>query len=184
MRNEKSAASNYLNKFSSLVRIILLSSRSELVPFIKDLEAIKLYVELEQLRFNNKFSYKTDIDSELLNGEYNVPSLLIQPYIENAILHGLSQSEAENLELSLSAVLEDDYIIYTVPDNGIGRVQSGIYKKANSSYYKSLGLEVTEERIDIFNLQYNAESKVEITDLYNEKNEASGTMVRLKIKAV
>jgi hypothetical protein len=184
MRNEKSAASNYLNKFSSLVRIILLSSRSELVPFIKDLEAIQLYVELEQLRFNNKFSYKTNIDSELLNGEYNVPSLLIQPYIENAILHGLSQSEAENLELSLSAVLEGEYIVYTIQDNGIGRLQSDIYKKANSSYYKSLGLEVTKERIDLFNHQYDAESKVEITDLYNEKNEASGTMVKLKIKAV
>lgn len=183
MRNEKRTAIEYLNKFSSLIRIILYSSRTELVPFLKDFEGIVLYVELEQLRFNNKFSFKTNIDPELLNGDYRVPALLIQPYVENAIIHGLSQSESSSLELQLSATLENEYIIYTIADNGIGREQSQKYKKHNKPFHKSLGLQLTQERIDIFNLQQKAEGEVEITDLYNN-NEASGTRVRLKIKAV
>lgn len=184
MKNDKREASRYLNKFADLIRMILESSRTRLVPFAKDLEAIKLYVELEQLRFNNKFSFRTCIDPQLTDGEYNVPALLIQPYIENAVLHGLSQSESENLELSLSATLQEQYIIYTICDNGIGRKQSKKYKNENKPYHKSLGLELMQERIDIFNLQQNAESSVEITDLYNERNEAVGTTVQLKIKAL
>ena len=184
LRNEKRTAIEYLNKFSALIRIILNSSRTELVPFIKDLEGIKLYIELEQLRFNNKFSFKINIDSELLNGDYKVPALLIQPYVENAIIHGLSQSESASLELQLSAALENDYIIYTIEDNGIGREQSEKYKNHNKPLYKSLGIELSQERIDIFNLQQKSEGNVAITDLYNIDNEPSGTSVRLKIKAI
>ena len=184
LRNEKRTAIEYLNKFSALIRIILNSSRTELVPFLKDLEGIKLYIELEQLRFNNKFSFKINIDPELLNGDYKVPALLIQPYVENAIIHGLSQSESASLELQLSAALENDYIIYTIEDNGIGREQSEKYKNHNKPLYKSLGIELSQERIDIFNLQQKSEGNVAITDLYNIDNEPSGTSVRLKIKAV
>jgi len=184
MRNEKRTAIEYLNKFSALIRIILDSSRTELVPFVKDLEGIKLYVELEQLRFNNKFSFETFIAPELLNNDYQVPSLLIQPYIENAILHGLSQSESGNLRLQLTATLEDDYIIYTIEDNGIGREQSKKYKEHNKPFHESVGLQLTQERINIFNLQQKSEGEVKIEDLYNYKNEPCGTRVRVKIKAV
>src|SRR6185437_823306 len=110
MRNNKIEASEYLNKFSELIRIMLDSSRVDLASFTKNMEGIRLYVELEQLRFNDKFSFTTDIDPELLNGDYKVPHLMIQPYIENAILHGLSQSEGENLKLFLSAKLKGEYI--------------------------------------------------------------------------
>jgi sensor histidine kinase YesM len=184
MRNEKRTAIEYLNKFSALIRIILDSSRTELVPFVKDLEGIKLYVELEQLRFNNKFSFETFIAPELFNNDYQVPSLLIQPYIENAILHGLSQSESGNLRLQLTATLEDEYIIYTIEDNGIGREQSKKYKEHNKPFHESVGLQLTQERINIFNLQQKSEGEVKIEDLYNYKNESCGTRVRVKIKAV
>ena len=121
MKNDKKAASEYLNKFSELIRIMLDSSRGELSSFSKNMEGIQLYVELEQLRFDHKFCFKSNLDPQLLNGDYKVPHLLIQPYIENAILHGLSQSEGENLELILSAKLVDDHILYVIEDNGIGR---------------------------------------------------------------
>jgi anti-sigma regulatory factor (Ser/Thr protein kinase) len=184
MRNERRTASEYLNKFSELIRIMLDSSRTDLVPFLKSMEAIKLYVELERLRFNNKFTFQLKVDPELSNNDYTVPPLLIQAYVENAILHGLSQSEAESLELSISATLENEYITYTIEDNGIGREQSAKYKQHNKPFHKSLGSQLTQERIDIFNLQHNAESGVVITDLYNNNNEPCGTRVRLKIKAL
>ncbi|HEY9363767.1 MAG TPA: histidine kinase, partial [Chitinophagaceae bacterium] len=184
MRNERRTASEYLTKFSELIRIMLDSSRTDLVPFLKSLEAIQLYVELEGLRFNNKFTFELTIDPALSNGDYMVPPLLIQAYVENAILHGLSQSEADGLKLSITAALQNEYIIYIIEDNGIGREQSGKYKQHNKPFHKSLGSELTQERIDIFNLQHNAESGVVITDLYNKNNEPCGTQVQVKIKAL
>lgn len=184
MRNEKMAASEYLNKFSELIRIMLESSRHDTIPFQKSMAAIKLYLELEQLRFNNKFTYELKIDPELINGDYKIPPLLMQPYVENAILHGISQSELESLQLHLSASLDNGYIIYVVEDNGIGREQSAKYKNANNLNHESLGNKLTQERIEIFNQQQSAEGGVTITDLYNEKNEPCGTRVRVKIKAI
>lgn len=184
MKNEKVAASNYLNKFSELIRIILDSSRTELVPFTKNMEGIRLYVELEQLRFNHKFSFNIKADDELLNGDYKVPSLLTQPYIENAIVHGISQSEKDYLELNLEAKLEGDYIIYTIRDNGIGREKSRRFNSQNKPNHNSMGLQLIEERINIFNLQQNGEGGVVITDLYDENHEPCGTRIELKIKAI
>ena len=184
MRNERRTASEYLTKFSELIRIMLDSSRTDLVPFLKSLEAIQLYVELERLRFNNKFTFQLTIDPVLSNNDFRVPPLLIQAYVENAILHGLSQSERDSLKLSIAATLQNDYIIYTIEDNGIGREQSAKYKQHNKPFHKSLGSQLTQERIDIFNLQHNAESRVVITDLYNNNNEPCGTRVQLKIKAL
>lgn len=184
MRNNKIEASEYLNKFSELIRIMLDSSRVDLASFTKNMEGIRLYVELEQLRFNDKFSFTTDIDPELLNGDYKVPHLMIQPYIENAILHGLSQSEGENLKLFLSAKLKGEYIHYIIEDNGIGRVRSEKYARHNKPEHKSIGIELSGERINMFNQQYNGQGGTEITDLYDENNNPAGTRVTIKVKAV
>jgi LytS/YehU family sensor histidine kinase len=184
MRNEKTEAREYLNKFSELIRIMLESSRYDVIPFSKSLEAIKLYVELEQLRFNNKFSIQIQVDPRLVQGDYRVPPLLSQPYVENAILHGISQSESDSLRLFLSASLKEDYIVYIIEDNGIGREQSEKYKNTNKPHHKSLGIKLTQERIDIFNQQQNAEGGVVITDLYDDSHQPAGTRVRIQIKAV
>ena len=179
MQNDKMAASEYLNKFAKLIRIILDSSRTELIPFSKSLEGIKLYVELEQLRFNNKFIFKINVDPQLLNGDYQVPSLLAQPYIENAILHGLAQSESESLCLNLAAKLQDEYIIYTIIDNGIGRELSREFNSSNRPGHESVGLKLIEERINIFNHQQNSDGGVVITDLYDDNHQPAGTRINV-----
>lgn len=184
MQNDKMAASEYLNKFAKLIRIILDSSRTELIPFSKSVEGIRLYVELEQLRFNNKFTFKLNIDPELLNGDYEVPSLLAQPYIENAILHGISHSETESLFLNLTAKLENEYIIYSITDNGIGRKLSKEYNSNNRPDHQSVGLKLIEERISIFNHQQNSDGGVVITDLYDDDDRPLGTRIDIKIKAI
>ena len=181
IKNEKREASDYLNKFSTLIRMILDSSRVEKVPFIQDFEAIRLYVSLEQLRFNHKFIFTTSVADVLLNDDYRVPPLLIQPFVENAIIHGLSHSEKEQLELKISVITEGDFIIYEIEDNGIGRVQSGKYHLNRVSSRESLGLKVTMERIAILNQQNKEKTTLDITDLYNGDGEASGTKVRLKL---
>ncbi len=151
MQNEKRLASDYLNKFARLIRMILDSSRNEVVPVAKDMEALQLYIDLEQLRYNNRFTYKTVIDPALTGGDYRVPSLLIQPYVENAIVHGLSHSEEDGLNLTVMATLENEKIKYVVQDNGIGRAQAAAYNQQNKPYHKSVGLKITEDRINIFN---------------------------------
>jgi len=147
------------------------------------MEALQGYVELEQLRFDHAFIYRTFIDPGLLRGEYSVPPLLIQPYVENAIVHGLAQSEKEGLQLTVSALLENEYLVYTIEDNGIGRKKAGYYKESRAGH-KSMGLHITRERISILNHQEQAGAEVVITDLHDENSEACGTRVRLRLKAV
>jgi LytS/YehU family sensor histidine kinase len=183
MQNEKRLASDYLNKFARLIRMILDSSRNELVPLSKDMESLQLYIDLEQLRFNNKFSYQSFIDPALLNGDYRVPSLLIQPYVENAIVHGLANSEENNLNLSITVTLENDAIKYIIQDNGVGRKKANEYNLQNKPYHKSVGLQITEDRVNMFNQQAMGNDFIRFTDLYDENKEPGGTKVEIIIKA-
>lgn len=183
MMNDKRQASDYLNKFSRLIRSILDSSRNEVVPLSKDMEALNLYVELEQLRFNNKFNFKTFVDPALAGGDYRVPALLIQPYVENAIVHGLAHSEENDLNLTVTASLENDKIKYRIQDNGIGRNKAGEYNAHNKPHHKSVGLKITEQRINIFNGK-DTDDSVSITDLYDNNKNPDGTKVEITIKAI
>ena len=183
MQNEKRKASDYMHKFALLIRTILESSRNELTTVVQDLEALKLYIDLEQMRFHNKFCYKENIDPELMRGDYYVPSLLIQPYVENAIVHGIAHSDRSDLKLIVSASLEGDYIKYVIKDNGIGRKQAADYNILNKLRHKSIGLSITEDRINLYNQERNASGYVRITDLFDDANHPAGTRVEVKIKA-
>ncbi len=182
MQNEKRKASDYMHKFALLIRTILESSRNELTTVLQDLEALKLYIDLEQMRFHNKFCYQENIDPDLLRGDYYVPSLLIQPYVENAIVHGMAHSDRADLKLTVSASLEDDYIKYVIKDNGIGRSQAADYNKLNKLRHKSVGLKITEDRIHLYNQEHSANGYVKITDLVDGNNNPVGTRVEVKIK--
>ncbi len=183
MQNEKRKASDYMHKFALLIRTILESSRNELTTVLLDLEALKLYIDLEQMRFHNKFFYEENIDPDLLRGDYYVPSLLIQPYVENAIVHGMAHSDRTDLKLTVEASLEDDYIKYIIKDNGIGRSQAADYNKLNKLRHKSVGLKITEERIHLYNHEHNANGYVKISDLLDGAKNPLGTRVEVKIKA-
>ncbi len=181
MQNKKRQASDYLNKFARLIRMILENSREETVTVARDMDALQLYVDLEQLRFNNKFSYETCIDGELLDDDYRVPPLLIQPFVENAIVHGLANSDKPNLFLHVDAKLENECIKYTVEDNGVGRKQAAVYNAQNKHKYNSVGMRITKDRINIFNQQRSGNEMV-IIDLYDEQGNPTGTRAEIKIK--
>lgn len=182
MQNEKRLASDYLNKFSRLIRMILDSSRSEVVPVAKDMESLQLYIELEQLRFSGKFSYQSYVDPELMNGDYKIPPLLIQPYVENAIIHGLAHSEKTNLQLTISVTLDGDTIKYVIMDNGVGRKQSAEYNQRNKPGHQSVGLMITQDRILHFHQKHQANGLILIKDLFDDHHEPSGTQVEVTIK--
>ncbi|MEO6406078.1 MAG: histidine kinase, partial [Ferruginibacter sp.] len=184
MRNKQTLAIEYLNKFATLLRNILESSRTALVPFSKDIEAIQLYIELELLRLNKSFSFSINIAAELEKGDYKVPPLLIQPFVENAIIHGLAASEKTDGTLTISASLKNNMVHYIILDNGIGRKQAAIYKAQNKNHNESIGVKLSEERIHNFNEQYHADGKLEISDLYDEAGNSIGTQVEITIKAI
>lgn len=183
MQNEKRQASDYLNKFSRLIRNILDSSMNELVPLSKDMEALQLYIDLEQLRFNHKFTYNVQVEPSLLHGDYKVPSLLIQPYVENAVVHGLANSNRDDLYLAVNIMLEGDQIKYTIEDNGIGREKSNEYRRYNKPHHKSVGLKISEDRIVMYNQTQGINGHAVITDLFDKNGIASGTRVEIKIRA-
>jgi LytS/YehU family sensor histidine kinase len=154
------------------------------VTITKDLEALQLYIDLEQLRFNYKFSYNSHVDSELLNDDYRVPPLLIQPFVENAIVHGLANSDKTDLFLLVDIKSDGEYIKYTIEDNGVGRNEAAFHKSQNRPGHKSLGMKITFERIALFNQQYQGDNAFVVTDLTDASGQPAGTRVELKIKPV
>ncbi|MDE3213452.1 MAG: histidine kinase, partial [Bacteroidota bacterium] len=185
MKNEKRQATTYLNKFARLIRMILDSSRSELVPFSKDIEALQLYADLEQLRFNQKFCLDLKIDPLLLDTDCRVPALIIQPYVENAIIHGIAHSTKEHLHLEIAATLQDEFIMYTITDDGIGRALSEKIYEQGRPFRESHGLKIASDRIQIFNKKFKTDKGgVAITDLFDEAGAPAGTRVEILIKAI
>lgn len=175
--NDKYHASIYLNKFARLIRNVLDSSKENLVPFSKDLETLKLYVELEELRNDQSFRTEFEVDKELTEEDYRVPPLIIQPFVENAILHGLRNRPGTGGILKISMKKEADGIGYTIYDNGIGRETA---ERLNKGKEKSYGLDMSYARVRLFNKTDTA--AIEITDLYDMRHTPAGTKVEVKLK--
>mgnify|MGYP002381499032 CR=1 FL=1 len=172
-------AIKYLNKFARLVRIILNNSEKPSVTVGEDLEALKLYLQLEQMRFEEKFDYEITMD-ESVDPDYDImPPLLMQPYVENAILHGLNPMSTKG-KLSIHLSSKNNFLICTITDNGIGREKaSEIRRTMPFNKHKSMGMKITEDRLKILNEINNSQLSVNITDLKDEQGNALGTKVEL-----
>jgi hypothetical protein len=177
--NDKYNATLYLNKFAKLLRNILDSSKQNTVAFTKDIETLKLYIELEELRHENKFKTSIRIDDELLINDYKVPPLIIQPFVENAILHGLKNREDNEGILQVEIKKLADKIEYTIKDNGIGRKAAGLIAQNKGSSY---GMQMSFDRIKLFNREEYP--SVNITDLYGDDDMPLGTEVKVFLNLV
>lgn len=175
--NDKDNASGWLNKFARLIRNILDSSKTDSVPFWKDWETLRLYIELEQLRSDEQYSVQLEADEALLNGHYRIPPLIVQPYIENAIHHGLKHRRDRDGRLHIEARLLDGVLEYRITDNGIGRKASAALNGKNRLQHNSYGMQMSRERIALFNEQGGQDAVV--TDLYDDSGTAAGTTVRV-----
>lgn len=174
--NDKYNATLYLNKFARLLRNVLDSSRQNTVPLFKDIETLKLYIQLEELRNDNKFKTIIHIDHELENTDYKVPPLIIQPFVENAIQHGLVNKDGNEGLLEITVKKINDEIEYMIRDNGVGRAGS---EKAVKHKEFSYGIQLSCDRIRLFNNE--AEASVIISDLF-EDGIAAGTEVKARLK--
>jgi hypothetical protein len=178
--NQADKATAYLSRFAKLIRSVLDSSKQNIVSFQKDFETLRLYLEMEKFRCNNKFNYNIVVDEKLMHGDYKVPPLIIQPFVENAIQHGLLTKESSDRQLNVSAELLHEQIVYNVTDNGIGRKQAAVLKNINNPRHQSYGIDITRERIHLYNK--TAENDVEIFDLEFE-GAAVGTRAMIRINS-
>jgi tetratricopeptide (TPR) repeat protein len=177
---EKTEALGYLSRFSRLLRQVLDGSAETNVLLAEEINMLKAYIELEALRFGHSFSFSIKVDPKLDTYSYEVPALLVQPIIENAIIHGLMPLKKERL-LAVAFFLGDDEIICTVEDNGVGRKEALRTRSRNSADHKSYGLNITTQRINhLVNDQRETEMLV-YTDLFDPEGNPAGTRVRVVI---
>ncbi len=181
LENDSQTASAYLTKFSQLIRLVLENSRSEKVSLQKELETLKLYIELEAMRFKDKVSYKINVMPHIDQQYIEIPPLLLQPYVENAIWHGLMhKTEGGNIIIDITQPSE--YLLHIeIKDNGIGREMAKEHKSKSATRQKSFGLKMTSERLEAINYIYQTHTQVKIIDLKDKAGNASGTKVIIEI---
>ena len=181
LENDSQTASEYLTKFSQLIRLVLENSRSEKVTLQKELETLKLYIELEAMRFKDKVQYKINVVPHIDQQYIEIPPLLLQPYVENAIWHGLMHKpEGGNINIDIAQPTE--YLLHIeITDDGIGRQMAGQHKSKSATRQKSFGLKMTSERLDAINHIYQTKTEVKIVDLVDTEGNAAGTKVIIEI---
>jgi LytS/YehU family sensor histidine kinase len=180
MDQKHEIASDYLIKFSKLIRLILDNSRNETISIEKELETLKLYVLLESARFDNKFKCVYHISEDVDANSIKIPPMLLQPFVENAIWHGLMQKEGEGTITVQIKKENEEFLNISITDDGIGR-EKAAELKSKSATHKSHGLKVTSQRIEMMNKLNSTGAQVNIVDLKDAQGNAMGTKVELII---
>jgi len=181
--HDNSSAARYLAKFSKLIRHILESSRHQFIPIQEEVKILNVYLELEQLRNSNKFDYTITLDESLEDDFITIPPMITQPYIENAILHGVTHL-TERGKISISYIKSGDHMECTITDNGIGREASSAIRQRVKPGHTSVAMELTHDRLELMKQALKGEYKILITDLKDASGNACGTEVKLWIPFV
>jgi len=183
IKNDRMASSQYLSKFAKLMRLILNNSQKQAVPLSNEIAALNLYMELESLRFHHKFEFSINYDSSVDIETSFIPAFLIQPFIENAIWHGIMGLKSIGI-ISVGFTKDAGQLICTIEDNGIGREKSKQMKSETEKDRKSLGISLVESRLKLLNNFYGADMKVVFTDLYADDKTPAGTRVVINLPII
>ena len=180
LSNDVDLAVNYLGRFSQLMRLILANSRESVIPLADELKAIRYYLEIEKLRFEEKFSYQIVIDPEIDEEFTGVPPMIIQPYIENAIIHGLIHKPIPGyIKLEFRQI--GSKMLCSIEDNGVGRTRAAEIKRQSGLNTKSRGMMMTRERLVFLSKISNEKFSVKVIDLKDKYGGPAGTRVELLI---
>jgi sensor histidine kinase YesM len=180
LANEEMVATKYLSRFSKLLRTILIHSDKEMISLKEELDILNLYVELESVRFKDAFTYEIVCDDEIDTDELKIPTLLIQPFVENAIWHGLMHKEGIR-KLKIAFADMGDYMQCIIEDNGIGRQKASELKMSSGKDKKhtSKGIEVSMERLMALQQNGGRHGSLQIIDLKDKQGQALGTRVEI-----
>ena len=184
INNEKKNAVYYLNKFSKLVRKILEASSLKEISLSEELETIELYMNIENIRFSNEIKFKIEIEEGIDTELIKIPSLILQPFLENAIWHGLSSKEGDK-SIWIEVKKENDYFTaISIYDNGIGRAAAEVIKENKVLKRKSIGIDITKERLANFSKDYENSFDFKMVDLFDDNNNPNGTKVTIHIPTI
>ncbi|MCX6223401.1 MAG: histidine kinase [Bacteroidia bacterium] len=178
LKNDVDSANYYLSNFSTLMRKVLEYSQYNYITLYEELEMIRLYLKMEHMRFSKKFDLEIKVDPKIDQHLVRIPPMLLQPYLENAILHGLQLIKHKGL---LEVLISDhaDYMVIKIIDNGIGREKAKAIRERSG--HKSRGLANIEKRIQLYNYISNKPLSVNISDIFNDQGEAAGTLVEITV---
>lgn len=184
INNEKKNAVHYLNKFSKLVRKILEASSLKEISLAEELETVELYMNIENIRFSNEINFEVIVSDNIDIHTVKIPSLILQPFLENAIWHGLSSKDG-NKNITLHISKENQWFTkISITDNGVGRGMAEEIKESKVLKRKSVGIDITKERLANFSKDYQNSFEVEIVDLFDDNKNPSGTKVILHIPTI
>jgi LytS/YehU family sensor histidine kinase len=181
-QNQSKQAAEYLLDFSKLIRRVLENSIDDVVTLSEDLETLQWYVKLEQLRTDNRFSYQVKIDPQINPDEIVVPPLILQPFVENSIWHGMAGINDQSGKIELRVYSESGMLKMELSDNGSGehfseKEDSGIFDTKK----KSLGTSIVHDRLEIISKKSEAKAFFTIRNINNDKNVKQGTIVELSL---
>ncbi|MGV3461136.1 MAG: tetratricopeptide repeat-containing sensor histidine kinase [Flavobacterium sp.] len=179
VQNGTDSAIKYLSKFSKLMRLTLEYSKESLIPVDKEIESLQNYLELEQLRFNNIFDFDITKDSNI-EDDMAIPPLLLQPFVENAILHGVVPKK-EKGHIAVHFSIENEKLVCTVTDDGIGFSKSKELKENSVTVHKSMALEITRKRLEVIQAFTAKTSHVAINELTADNGDVTGTRIILNL---
>ena len=181
LENETGKASDYLTRFSRLIRMVLTNSEKSLITLEEELKMLRLYLDMERLRFENSFDYNITYTNDIEAESVLVPPLLLQPFCENAIWHGLMHKEGPGC-LIITIIKEDTFLNCIITDDGVGRIKAKELNAGSAKKEKSMGLKITNERLSLFNQDKEVHTFYEMEDIINENGIVAGTKVIIKIK--
>ncbi|MEO6289327.1 MAG: sensor histidine kinase, partial [Ginsengibacter sp.] len=179
--NNTEAASSYLTKFSRLIRMALQHSEKSMITLEKELEMLRHYLDLERLRFKNAFDYSITFINTIDTATIFVPPLILQPFAENAVWHGLMHKKGGG-HLDIAFSIEGKILTSIITDNGIGRAHAALFKSKSAEKDKSMGMQITVERLALLNKTIDQKSFFDIEDIKDKEGNTSGTKVELKIQ--
>ncbi|MBL0047228.1 MAG: histidine kinase [Bacteroidetes bacterium] len=181
LNNDTQNAYDYLAKFAKLVRLVLNNSKLNTIKLETEIETLQLYVQMEQIRFKNSFDFIVSLDKSIDDiSEISIPVMLVQPFIENAIWHGIMPlQEKRKGKIELKITQNEHYLQITIEDNGVGRVASEKSKTERS--HKSLGMQLVAERLGLIESNGNQKANMEVVDLSDDKNQALGTRIVINL---
>jgi len=181
LKNETEAASDYLTRFSRLIRMVLINSQKSMIPLEDEIEMLRLYLDMERLRFKHSFDYNITFSNSVEPGAVFIPPLLLQPFCENAIWHGLMHKEGQG-KLDVVVSMQDKVLHCTISDNGVGRKKAAELRSKSAELHKSMGLKITKERLALLNEDKTIETGFEMKDIADENGHPAGTKVVIKMK--
>jgi len=177
LQKDIDTANQYLSRFAKLMRLILDLASKPLIPIADEIELLEQYMAAEAMRFENKFTWQVELDESLDPEEIMLPTMILQPFVENAIWHGFSR-KASLGHIRIEFKKQDQLLICTVEDNGIGRIESG---KNKAEAHPSKAVQITEQRLQLIEKKSFPKTSLQIVDLYDESGAPSGTKVEVRL---